>query len=1191
MTKLVTGPQQYQATRKTATAMPNKKTRVVLSEAEARAQIPEGSEFISYNAETGEIKYYTAEQVAQRKKVEALKAKGNLSGSEATEALFEYAPDVYKQIPEGAEIKSLNAETGEVTYLTSEQAAEQKVQVAKQREYASLLAGGPLTGKAATRALTIWAPNVLTSLPADSEVQSWNPSTGEIQYLTAEQISLQKDYNDLVTKGEVLTGDAPEVALSKFAPDVLKSLPEGSDVTSWNPVTGEIQYLTANQESNAVNQVQSDFNVKIAELSQVVEANQNIDYLSLGPQKLNELAALSNSVFPDLPDDAFVTKLTKNEAGYSLDYLKISDISKFVLENSVPVNNVQFRPNYNGPGTSNVITDPVVRDIEAMTYRVQHPGVLPVVEDDGINHVALNPLASGMGGTYIVPPSVVAFKANAKQWTQLSDFEKTQSLNQVVTDAGKFVLDTGIKVGGAVAFVVAPGIAITGALISVGMAQAFKASQGNGLITWDEGVQSASEGAIFSVVGGAVFKGVGLLGQTGAKIAGAIPVESVLSKVAVSSAKVGINTGMGAGGSAIMEYASTGNVTLENVAAGAAFGAAFGAFGEFASVSASSPRIQRTFRKIPTLKYGDVTIPLESGSTLNWKGLYLNKGVDAKILVGKYSDLPVNSKILSRGISGEGTGYLPISNVDSAVTIKAMKKMGYSSDIIQDVTDMRSLMGLTENVKNKYVEDLLPAKTNTLSEKGVSTVKEFVLSKADSVEELYGSYATKSQVSKKFEFSKDDISALRTPGDMDIQLKLTEEGATKFAQDLTLKLQEAGENVRLSESNPRLIEANVGSDKWAHAVDIHFEGEVVDPLTPTLTKAWGFKMDKPSIKIEDIKVMSANEQGIRKGTSILGFKEDMTLGPQTHRIKDVPDFFQVQKTLVESSSKSSTKTKGSVLIDRLASRFEVDLTEPVTIKQAYVVKSKSKVSTRSNLTGSFPASASTGKLVSLDSSKLVSKSASKPISKAASKSASTSLNASLPKLVSKSASKTISKAESIGSLGISKPISTRQSTGSFGSLSGGSKLSKSASVSLPYLPSLYSVSLGSPSKSGSINPRYSSKSTTKAPVPKKSPSPTLLKPSSTPSASLYAYNYPSKKTSTNNSVTFNTPKIRLGNKNGLAGKWRDYEHKIKTPTQMLHTFGLKAPKGMQSTERLGSKIERGTLRLERSVNSKGKRRK
>lgn len=451
----------------------------------------------------------------------------------------------------------------------------------------------------------------------------------------------------------------------------------------------------------------------------------------------------------------------------------------------------------------------------------------------------------------------------------------TEEGTKIVTEGQENLKRTALITGSILAApIIGPSGVLLGAGLGVGVSQGIKAVSGGGFLSGEELFESATTGIIFS--------GAGKLATTGLQAIGAgAVVEGVgtgATKIVSGAAgRIGVNTALGAGGSYVL---SGGNP--EAAVEGAKYGLIFGVGGEvIGAVAARSP--------VP--KYGEVKIPLKSGEEVTYKGLYLSRGSEVTRITGKTLDVPENALISEK--------YVPKSNIESNVALDVMKQGGYSRETVQNVMDVRTVMRTTQNTRPGTINEALPTETGTLNAAGVKAVKEHVITNKGDVEMLYGSYATKPQLAKTFEYSKEGKSALRTPGDIDIQLTTGEAGAIKFTSELTTKLKATGADVRVSPEKPTLIEANVGGGKYAHAVDIHFKGESADVLTPTTDVAWGFKFDKPTVKQEGIPTMALNEQGLRKGASILGFKEDATVGPDTHRVKDVPDYFQVQRTLIE----------------------------------------------------------------------------------------------------------------------------------------------------------------------------------------------------------------------------------------------------------------------------------------------------
>jgi len=136
--------------------------------------------------------------------------------------------------------------------------------------------------------------------------------------------------------------------------------------------------------------------------------------------------------------------------------------------------------------------------------------------------------------------------------------------------------------------------------------------------------------------------------------------------------------------------------------------------------------------------------------------------------------------------------------------------------------------------------------------------------------------------------------------DIDIQLNTDAIEAVSFAKNLESRLKSSGENVRIATDKPTLIESRGLDGEWHHAVDIHFKGEVVDDvMSPTVEGSYGFKFGQKPISIEQVDVMPLSEQGLRKGASSLSWQEK-SINPASHRMKDIPDFFAAQDTLISS---------------------------------------------------------------------------------------------------------------------------------------------------------------------------------------------------------------------------------------------------------------------------------------------------
>ena len=337
--------------------------------------------------------------------------------------------------------------------------------------------------------------------------------------------------------------------------------------------------------------------------------------------------------------------------------------------------------------------------------------------------------------------------------------------------------------------------------------------------------------------------------------------------------------------------------------------------------------------KAPAIKKGKISIPTASGGKIEWEGLYLDFGKRTKALTGKFQlrgtegELLSSQKLLEAQIytGGKGGyGYIPESSLEAVMTIKLMKKMGYSTAELEKVSNIRNILFTAEKIKSKSLKDVLPKKTSTISEKGIDELKSFLRENPQAYDRIYGSYAVRNQLNEAFEFvlaENQKISALRKPGDIDMILTGTGDDAARFVQKLNERLIKVGEKTRVSPENPLLIESKGFNKDWVHAIDAHLsgmptpEGDIITPYR------WGFKTDQPAITMEKLNIQPLSEQGVRKGTIILGFGEGKSLGPVSWRRKDVVDFLQISQTL--ETSRPFYKKSFQPNIDRLIELYNV----------------------------------------------------------------------------------------------------------------------------------------------------------------------------------------------------------------------------------------------------------------------------
>jgi len=312
---------------------------------------------------------------------------------------------------------------------------------------------------------------------------------------------------------------------------------------------------------------------------------------------------------------------------------------------------------------------------------------------------------------------------------------------------------------------------------------------------------------------------------------------------------------------------------------------------------------------VPTVKRGKIEIPLSEGRTIRWKGFYLDYGKRTTRLTGGLTLHEASGELIGASDDqlkilssmGGSRGFVPQTYIETQITIDAMKKLDYRPSELQKVQDVRKILSATQKTSSQYIDDFLPTETGTLSADGVAAFKKFALENADDVERMYGSFAAKSQLNTAYDFSLIDdpvVSALRKPGDIDVVLTGSMEEATDFIKRLSEKLTSAGETVRIDPESPLMIQSWVGDRTWAHAIDGHLSGApTIDAIFP---QQWGFMVEQKPIKIEGLPVQALSEQSVRKGTAILGFADEATLGPSAWRSKDIVDFVQVAQTLEDS---------------------------------------------------------------------------------------------------------------------------------------------------------------------------------------------------------------------------------------------------------------------------------------------------
>jgi hypothetical protein len=322
-----------------------------------------------------------------------------------------------------------------------------------------------------------------------------------------------------------------------------------------------------------------------------------------------------------------------------------------------------------------------------------------------------------------------------------------------------------------------------------------------------------------------------------------------------------------------------------------------------------------------TVKVGEVRVPAEEGgNTLLYRGLSLERGPTAQPIVGfSGGKMVFGTPKIDIDMAGF-RGYTPVTPLETKIVRENIK-------IPQDEFIMQSkaleVMKVTERTPSAFVQESFSRQTKSLSPTGVDTALKYF--KGDkSVEELYGSFADVPQMPKAGLAAKLGIPE-RVPADIDVKYNLGGEATALKAQGLVSKLRAVGEDVKISDQSPTLIESrNPLTGEYRHAIDFHSKD--ISPAELSSQSggegAFGFRYGQKPIPIEDIPTMPLSEQGLRKGASSVSlwnpktFKEaqksyferigskdipqEKYVSPEPHRMKDIGDFYSREKTLLES---------------------------------------------------------------------------------------------------------------------------------------------------------------------------------------------------------------------------------------------------------------------------------------------------
>lgn len=355
-----------------------------------------------------------------------------------------------------------------------------------------------------------------------------------------------------------------------------------------------------------------------------------------------------------------------------------------------------------------------------------------------------------------------------------------------------------------------------------------------------------------------------------------------------------------------------------------------------------------TLIKNQPFKYEEFKVPTAEGETVLYRGLSIQVGKYGKPIVGyspmeysqvtkvtpqgeaivptsKVAELPF--KVPKEGGVKVGTPKVSLTRAEGSFIVESPTQTEIFIKSIKDVASEvqvekfergLSIMRITERTPSKFVREKFTREIKALSPEGVGEVIKFARKQKG---EVYGSFPAEAQMPA-------DLS--RTPGDIDVFLKVSQAEAEEQALFLTQKLKGVGVKARVSEQTKTLIETNV-KGTWRHAVDIHsMEQGMEDVLSPSYAseRIYGLRLGQKPITIEKVEAMPLSEQGLRKGASIYTARVSggkLEFAPEAHRMKDIGDFFATQETLLRSKNLGYGKAKGFSELGKLKELYADEL--------------------------------------------------------------------------------------------------------------------------------------------------------------------------------------------------------------------------------------------------------------------------
>ena len=245
----------------------------------------------------------------------------------------------------------------------------------------------------------------------------------------------------------------------------------------------------------------------------------------------------------------------------------------------------------------------------------------------------------------------------------------------------------------------------------------------------------------------------------------------------------------------------------------------------------------------------------------------------------------------------------------SLPTPELREQLGLGIDIIRK----------TRLTKSKFIRKKFIEESKTLSQKGVKEVLKFA---KEQKAEVFGSFAAKQQL---------PVDLRRVTADIDLKFDKSQERTEELARRLMERLLMQGENVRISQKDPTVIVTDT-PEGIVTAVDLKSRTPPESQLLASDiagTKALGFSLIRRPIKIQKVKVSPLGREAVAKAASIFTLRpgEDLFFGPKEKRIRDIPDFFNIEEALIRS--KAFGKERLFAKLEKLKLTFDEEVFEEI----------------------------------------------------------------------------------------------------------------------------------------------------------------------------------------------------------------------------------------------------------------------